>query len=303
MSDIRLGINTGFALNRFPEPEEWIRIVSEELGLHVVQFTADLLNPSLPDPIVQKQIDKIRSLCSKYGVSIEHTFTSAFTRVNHFSHPDPQIREYWVEWFSRFVDISVQLGAESVGSHLGILSVHDLQHANRRELIFQETVKNWRRIAIYAKKKGVKYLSWEPMSIAREYGETLAEAHRIQKALNEDIALPMKVCLDVDHGDVLSSDPRDTDPYVWIQEFGSEAPLIQLKQSTKDKSAHWAFTKDKNVDGKINPDRLMETLQKYAVPNVLLLLELSFREREPVESRVLQDLKNSVDFWRPFVRT
>ncbi|MGC9054682.1 MAG: hypothetical protein ACP5KS_12465 [Candidatus Hydrogenedens sp.] len=42
---IVLGINTGFAINRFVEPDDWTRIVSEELGLQVVQFTADLLNP------------------------------------------------------------------------------------------------------------------------------------------------------------------------------------------------------------------------------------------------------------------
>lgn len=303
MADIRLGINTGFALNRFPEPESWIPLVGDTLGLHVVQFTADLLNPSLPDAIIQNQIQKIRSLVATHKVAIEHTFTSAFTRVNHFSHPDPDIREYWVQWFKRFVDISVQLGAVSMGSHLGILSVRDLKDQARRELIFQENRKCWRRISEYAKEKGLQYLSWEPMSIAREYGENIQEAKRIHAALQEDMAIPIKLCLDVDHGDVMSPDPRDTDPYVWIQELGHESPLIQLKQSTNDKSAHWGFTKDKNAGGRIQPERLIEVLEKHGTPDVLLLLELSFREREPVESRVVSDLKESVDFWRPFVRT
>jgi len=45
MTKFKLGINTGFATNRFPEPEVWLRIVGKDLGLRCVQFVADLLNP------------------------------------------------------------------------------------------------------------------------------------------------------------------------------------------------------------------------------------------------------------------
>ena len=42
-----LGINLGFAVNRYPEPEDWINAVAE-IGVNRVQFVADLLNPDLP---------------------------------------------------------------------------------------------------------------------------------------------------------------------------------------------------------------------------------------------------------------
>ena len=90
---IRLGINTGFALNRFPEPEIWTKIVGNLLGLRTVQFTADLLNPALPSFIIKAQIKAIRASAKRYDISIEHTFTSAFTRVNHLASPDPIIRK------------------------------------------------------------------------------------------------------------------------------------------------------------------------------------------------------------------
>ena len=100
---VKLGINAGFAINRFPEPEVWIRIVGDELGLKYVQFVADLLNPFLPYRVVQRQVDKIRSLAEKYNVKIDTTFTSAFTRVNHLMHPDPLVRDAWFNWFKDFV--------------------------------------------------------------------------------------------------------------------------------------------------------------------------------------------------------
>src|SRR5690554_6014427 len=120
---VELGINTGFALNRYTAPYQWIPLVAETFGLKTVQFTADLLNPSLPDSILFEQAAQIQSLLDDYGVRVAHTFTSAFTRVNHLSHPDPQMRAYWVDWFCRFADISMALGAESMGSHFGILTV------------------------------------------------------------------------------------------------------------------------------------------------------------------------------------
>jgi len=88
---VKLGINAGFAINRFPEPEVWIQIVGEQLGLRYAQFVADLLNPFLPYRVMQSHIDRVNNLSERYNVKIDTTFTSMFTRVNHLMHPDPII--------------------------------------------------------------------------------------------------------------------------------------------------------------------------------------------------------------------
>ena len=113
----RLGINLGFAVNRFTEPEIWTRICGVDLGVKHIQFTADLLNPALPDGIIDSNISRINECCEKYGLVIQSTFTSAFTRVNHLAHPDREIRDYWINWFKRSADITSGLGARSMGSH------------------------------------------------------------------------------------------------------------------------------------------------------------------------------------------
>ena len=119
MTKIKLGINTGFATNRFPEPEVWSRIIGEVLGLRYVQFVADLLNPWLPWTILKEEIKKIKQSCKRYNVVIDTTFLSAFTRVNHMLHPNPKIRKIWFEWLKRFFSVSRELGArKSRGSHL-----------------------------------------------------------------------------------------------------------------------------------------------------------------------------------------
>ena len=298
---VRLGINTGFATNRFPEPEEWIRLVKEDFGLKYVQFTADLLNPSLPDNIIKSQVNKIKKNLSKYDVKVEHAFTSSYTRVNHLAHPDKKIQKYWINWFKKFADISRQLGAVSFGSHLGILSIADYKDNSRREARFKDLMKNWKEVASYAKKVGFKYVTWEPMSIAREFGETISETKRLQKILNDEFPIPMKLCLDVDHGDVASKNTNDKNPYEWIRMFGKEAPFIHIKQSLKDKGGHWPFTPEYNKRGIIFPDKIIKSIRESGAKDILLLLELSFREREPFESGVIGDIKDSVEFWKPYV--
>ena len=298
----RLGINTGFAVNRYSEPDEWVRIVGDKLGLNIAQFTADMLNVNLPTDIVYKQIGLIQKACQLYNVEITSTFTGAFTRVNHLAHPDPDIRKYWVSWFKRFVDLSVDLGSKSMGSHFGIFTHLDNNNPQTRYIRRQQNIDGWHDIANYAKNKGLDFISWEPMSISREQGETISEARRLQRDVNINSPLPFKMCLDVDHGDLSSLDPRDTDPYEWMDEFAIESPLIHLKQTSIDKPGHWPFVNEYNEVGRIQPDELVGKLVNKKVLNVDLLLEPGFKEREPSDSTVVEVLKESVEFWRQVVK-
>lgn len=295
-----LGINTGFALNRYPAPEQWMRVVGKELGLRYVQLTADLLNPSLGEGIIKDLIARIHASRKKYGIVIESVMTGAFTRVNHFSHPDPEVRDYWKAWFRELADIAVAIGAENLSSHLGILCYDDLHDSAKKKAIEKETIRAWKELAAYGKKIGLQSLSWEPMSIRREYGETIEEARRIQGLL-EGSAIPIRLCLDVDHGDVASENPDDNDYTQWIAAFRDKTSHIHLKQSLADKGSHYPFIERYNKIGRVTPARLLDALnanRREGTRMPLLLLELSFREREPADSLVLAQLKESVKYWK-----
>jgi len=298
----RLGINAGFAINRFPEPEVWLRIVGEELGLRYVQFVADLLNPFLPYRVIQHQIDKIKKFSEKYNVKIDTTFTSAFTRVNHLMHPEPIVRDAWFQWFKDFILMSVELGARGAGSHFGIMSVTDLENEKRRKTITESAIELWQKLSEFAYEQGVEFLMFEPMSIPREMACTIDETLNLYNRVNDGATIPIKLCLDVDHGFALSKDPRDIDPYAWLVKLGKLSPVIHIKQSSADKSGHWPFAKDYNQKGIITPEKVLDALEKAGVDDVILLLEVSHRERYPAEGRVLSDLKESVEYWRMYIK-
>lgn len=298
---ITLGINTGFAINRFPEPADWIGVVSDELGLDTVQFTADLLNPFLPESLVAREAETIRSLCARKGVRIETTFTSAFTRVNHVLHPNEAIRRVWIDWFKRFARLSRTLGAEGMGSHFGILGVRDNADPARRAERIEQGIAAWREIAQYAGEAGLRYVMFEPMSIPRELGETIAETRALLARCEEGFAIPMRLCLDVDHGDVASANPDDTDPHAWLRAFAKDCPCIHIKQSLRDKGGHYPFVAEYNARGKIVPGEILATLHEAGAESCTLLLEISHRERMPMDTRVVADLKESVDYWRPAI--
>jgi sugar phosphate isomerase/epimerase len=298
----RLGINAGFAINRFPEPEVWLRIVGEELGLRYVQFVADLLNPFLPYRVIQHQVNKIKKLSEKYNVKIDTTFTSAFTRVNHLMHPEPIVRDAWFQWFKDFILMSVELGARGIGSHFGIMSVTDLENEKRRDMITESAIELWQKLSEFASEQGVDFLMFEPMSIPREMACTIDETLNLYNRVNNGATIPIKLCLDVDHGFALSKDPRDIDPYTWLEELGKLSPVIHIKQSSADKSGHWPFAMDYNQRGIITPEKVLKALEKTGIDDVILLLEVSHRERYPAEGRVLSDLKESVEYWRMYVK-
>lgn len=298
--DYSLAINTGFAVNRYPEAEDWCAVV-KNAGAKRVQFTADLLNPSLPYKIVKKKVGEINESCRSNDLVITSTFTGAFTRVNHLAHPDIEIRDYWVDWFKKFAHLTVSLGATRMGSHFGIFSMRDDRDPEVRQRRRKQNIEGWHEVAAYAKSVGIESIIWEPMSISREQGETIESCRELQADVNKDAPLPFSLCLDLDHGDISSSNPRDTDPYAWLEEFAHQSPCIHVKQSSENKGGHWPFTQEYNREGRIQAEKVIKALDSYGIDGTELILELSFREREPADSSAPAALKESVDYWRPFV--
>lgn len=303
MTNLKLGIGAGFATNRFPEPGVWTRIVKEQLGLRYVQFVVDLLSPFLPRTLVSREIKKIRQCAERHDIKIDTTFGSTFSRINLLMHPDALQRKAWFNWFERWLQISSDLGARGCGLHFGIMSVRDFDNEKRRKFLIQEAITSWRRLAHFGAKLDLQFLMFEPMSIAREIPCTIDSTKELLERVNEGkLPIPVKLCLDVDHGDTSSSDPRDGDPYAWLRELAQFAPVVHIKQSTENKGGHWAFTEEHNKRGIITPPKVIEAINASGAEDVVLSFEISHRERYPTENRVIDDLKESVEYWRPYVR-
>ena len=120
--NLKLSVNSGFALNRFTNNEKFFDFLSNYLKINYVQLTSDFLMLNLNKEIVKKNVLNIERLMGKYNVNVNSTLTGGFTRVNHLAHPDKEVQKFWIKWFKNFFKISKDLGANYSGSHLGILS-------------------------------------------------------------------------------------------------------------------------------------------------------------------------------------
>jgi hypothetical protein len=294
--DVKLGINLGFAINRYIEPEVWAKIVGEDLGLKHVQFVADLLNPFLPDDYISSQIARIKESAKSFGLSIDSIFTSAYTRVNHLMHPDKAARDIWLNWFKKLFWIGGELGCVAGGSHFGILTFDAFDR--NYDYLVEEGVKNWQNLTFYARELGYDYLFFEPMSVPREMGNTTAECAGLMDRVNARCGVPFKVCLDVGH----APHPDERDPYPWIEKLGAASPIIHLQQTVMHKSNHSPFTAEANRDGIIKGEKVMEALEKSGCKETMFLFEISHREHWDSDFRIIPDLAESVKYWRQWIK-
>lgn len=294
---LKLGTNCGFAINRYPEPEAWGAIVGG-LGLRSVQFVADLLNPFLPDDYIDSQIGRILESAKRNGFTVDSIFTSAYTRVNHFCHPDEEARAIWLAWFKRLLDIGARLGAKTGGSHFGILSFDTINNPDKRKRVTEAAVKGWQALSFYAREKGYESLIFEPMSVPREFANTVAETKEILDTVNAHVGVPLKVCLDIGH----APHPDERDPYPWLLALGKVSPVVHLQQTVLGKSMHWPFTPEHNREGYITAEKVIACLEQSGCGEALLHFELSHREHWDTDSKVVEDHKASVEYWRRYVK-
>lgn len=300
----RLSVNTNPFVNRYAEPGELVRTIAGDVGLGFVQLTHEFVDPSWPAALRRKLTDELARACQAEGVKVTSMMTGPSGRLNHFGHPEAEARAASVDWFKRLAEIAADLGCPAIGTQFGIFTFRDYDDPERREARTVHILECWRQLGSHARHLGLAFLFWEPMSVGRELGHTLVECQRLQDRISAaDLPLPLLPMIDIDHGDVSSPDPADTDPYAWIRTFATQSPIIHIKQSSKNKGGHWPFTEDYNRDGRVVPAEVIEALENSGSPDNELCLELSFREREPTDRGVVSALRESVDHWRSFVDT
>ena len=299
-----LSVNTNPLVNRFAEPEELISVLADEIGIGHVQLVHEFINPSWDTKTIVRLTTRMAQACSAKNVKITSAMTGPYGRLNHFGHPDAEVRQYYVRWFQTFADIAADLGCPAIGTQFSILTYSDHDDPQRYRGIMDIALKCWRDVAEHAARSGLKHLFWEPMSVARELGHTLKATQDLQDWINAaQLPIPLVPMVDIDHGDVSSPNPRDVDPYAWAHDFATQSPIIHIKQSSLNKGGHWPFTAHYNVDGKITPEKLLAAVRAGGGVENDLCLELAFREREPTDRNVVSALKESVAYWAPYTKT
>jgi D-erythrulose 1-phosphate 3-epimerase len=299
-----LSVNTNPLVNRFAEPEDIISVLTDEIGIGHIQLVHEFINPAWKADTIKRLTDRMAKACVAKGAQITSLMTGPYGRLNHFAHPDAEVRAYYVGWFKGMADIAADLDCPAIGTQFGIFTWRDYDDPLRRAELLQIALACWREVADHAQRRGLRWLFWEPMSVGRELGHTLAATAALQEMITAaQLPLPLKPMIDIDHGDVSSADPADVDPFAWATRFATQSPIIHIKQSSMNKGGHWPFTTQHNTDGRITPDKLLAALGTGGSSGNELCLELAFREREPADRSVVAALRESVAYWAPHART
>ncbi len=299
---LTLSLNTNPLVNRFAEPDDLVDTVARDLRIRDLQLTHEFINPSWPAPVIARLTKAMGRALQRTGVRVTSGMTGPYGRLNHFGHPDKDVRRYYVDWFKTFADITADLGGSSVGTQFAIFTYRDFDDPARREALINIAIDCWAEVAEHAKRAGLSFVFWEPMSIGREFGETIANCMALQDRLSAaNMAVPMKMMADIDHGDVTSPNASDYDPYAWARAVPKVSPIIHIKQSLMDKGGHRPFTKAFNAQGRIQPQTLLAALAEGGAVDNEICLELSFKEREPNDREVIPQIAESVAFWAPHI--
>jgi len=291
---LELGINTCFAVKRWPRPDDWSPIVAGRLGLGLVEHSFDLVD--LSAETATAQAEALLDATSKAGLTVSSTFTGlAAYSSNLMLSPDQTVVESAMSWYRAAIAFTGRVGATATGGHVGAMSVADWRAGRRRRARWEALRASLDQLAGEAKAHGLQALLVENLASARE-PSTMAT---IRDLLTEGDAahVPIRLALDVGHMCVSGTVGADRDPYAWLRELGTAAFEVQLQQSDAEGDHHWPFTPDANGRGRIDADRVIDALGEAGVERLALVLEI-IPPFEQDDDSVLDDLRASVDYWR-----
>jgi D-erythrulose 1-phosphate 3-epimerase len=288
--ELWLGINTCFAVKRWPRVADWGPIVRDRLGLGLVEHSLDLVDLAVDDPVA------LRAALADLGIELRSVFTGlAAYSSNLLLHPSADARAAAEAWYRAAIDWTARAGARSVGGHVGAFSVGDWTDPANRRRRWGELRASLERLSEVARLAGLDHLLVENLAAARE-PSTMALIGDLVTG-GDDRHVPVRLALDVGHQCVPGASGHERDPYAWLTTMGPLAAEIQLQQSDASGDHHWPFTAERNAAGRIDADRTIDALAAGGVERSVLLLEVIPAFEQPDEA-VLDDLVESVEYWR-----
>ena len=208
---------------------------------------------------------------------------------------DPAWRSRALDWYRRVIDFTAAAGAASTGGHVGACSVAEWRDPRRRAERWHELQASLRLLAADARQAGLDSLMIENLAAARE--PSTMDDIRSLLADGDAGHVPIVLCLDVGHQCVPGATGAETDPYAWLTQLGSLAPVVQLQQSDAVADHHWPFTPAANRAGRIEADRVLRAIEASGATEVELILEI-IPPFEADDDQVVDDLRVSAEYWR-----
>jgi sugar phosphate isomerase/epimerase len=286
------GINLSFAIKRWPQPHQWVRIVREELGLDTVQFSFDLLDPWWPEH--EALAARARQAANAHGLTIHSAQVGlAQYTYNGLLHPDPDARAASVEWWHRAFRIAAELGASAMGGPVGALSVPELDEPGLRERRYGELVETLHALAEDARAAGLAALLVEPTPLPREIPSSIVESVRLAADL-EDAAVPLRYVLDVGHALYRPLYGSETTLLDWLEPLAASVGVLHLQNTDFEGDSHWGWPDER---GRFDVGGFGNDVRNAGLSHVPVFLEL-FDAFEADDAEVLARARSSVEHCR-----
>ncbi|MEH7224743.1 TIM barrel protein [Bacillus sp. JJ1566] len=298
---ITLGISTGFTIKRWTNPTYWVPLIKEELGLDLIQFSFDQLDPRSTKAAVDEYCNCVVNQCNKYGLEIHSTFTGlSIYSHNLLYHPLENGRRDGIDWFEKSFEITKILGCHATGGPIGGMDIHTFKY----EEDYTHIKKCGEEALVYllrkAKQNGIIDFYWEATPVEREGAITIEDTRRFIGKINNLVGeegAKFSLCFDMGHTTNPSLTSQEKDPYLWIEKLSDTIPIIHLQQTDGKLDRHWPFTEKNNKKGTVDASKLVKTLEHIDKKEIVLLLELGhpFEENDDL---VLKEIKESVEYWK-----
>ncbi|GHF45509.1 hypothetical protein HNQ07_002273 [Deinococcus metalli] len=286
------GLNTSFAIKRWPEPERWAALI-RSLGVQTVQFSFDLLDPCWPATVTGPQTRRILRACEAEGLRLDSAFLGlAAYSYNALLHPEPGVRDAAEHWLKLAATLGADMGARATGGPLGGVGVGQVI----TEALKAEVAERLHRVADHARSAGLEAILVEPTPLRREWPHTPEQLGDLL-ARTSGTAVPLRVVLDLGHvyypplyGHAAGLGP-------WLDACGERLHGLHLQQTDGQADRHWNFTRP----GIIDLAAIRAELDRHGLGDRPAVLEV-FYAFEQDDDEVWEDVRAGVavaqDAWR-----
>jgi len=286
-----LGINLSFCVKRWVTPELWAPVVRDQLGLNLIQFSFDLVDPMWPAPVLSRHAKDVRKAADDYGISIHSAFIGlAHYTFNQLLHPDEDVRAFAEAWLERAYGFAAEAGIPGVGGPLGAIAARadgsEAQAIDEHD--YAGLIERMLRLGDKAKAAGLSELYVEPTPMRREWPWTIDQAHRMMIDVVGS-ATPWSLCVDWGHGTFLPlyGERADTmEP--WFAQLNDVIGAVHIQQTDFQFDRHWDFTQQ----GRVDPTEAKALLARTGLAQFPVFLEV-FYPFERDSKSILDALKAS----------
>ena len=288
---MKLGINLSFAVKRLPDAKSWARFVREELGLDLVQFTFDLIDPWTPVEYRRALAAEVRNAAQEYDLTIHSAFVglAAYT-YNGLLHPHEAGRKAAFEWWTRAIQLTVEIGSVGIGGQLGGLSIADSQSQERLSARFEEGFRQWVELSRLAADAGLETMYIEPTPLPRENPHTVQQALVMAEFFQQEAALPIKYAFDIGHAIYQPLYGKEATVLPWLDSVGDHIGLFHVQNTDGQSDSHWGWPDPR---GTFDLGRFGQQLRERKLDDRPVFLEV-FYPFELDDQVVLDHIKSSI---------